>query len=50
MAKILSRHSTSEGTVVWSRCDCGRLHMVLVPYDTARRPLTAGTCPACAAG
>ncbi|WP_078856895.1 hypothetical protein [Streptomyces sp. NBRC 109706] len=27
----LSRHNTSEGTVRWSRCACGRLRMTLTP-------------------
>ncbi|WP_173390667.1 hypothetical protein [Actinomadura litoris] len=39
----LSRHVTSEGTVIWSRCACGRLRMDLVPHGSAPR-LTAGPC------
>ncbi|WP_158581633.1 hypothetical protein [Actinomadura spongiicola] len=42
----LSRHHTSEGVVVWTRCGCGRLRMDLVPTGGAR-PLTAGPCPHC---
>ncbi len=48
---IVSRHTTSEGVVVWSRCACGRLQMVLVPYGAGRRGIAAGghdfQCPRC---
>ncbi|MFE2180989.1 hypothetical protein [Streptomyces sp. NPDC059455] len=48
---IVSRHNTSEGVVVWSRCACGRLQMVLIPYGTGGKGLTAGghgfQCPRC---
>ncbi|UED88806.1 hypothetical protein [Streptomyces profundus] len=61
-ATELSRHATSEGTVSWSRCACGRLRMALTPQapaapaapaaPTASGPtLTAGArtpgCPLC---
>lgn len=39
---IVSRHTTSEGVVVWSRCACGRLQMVLVPYGIDGKGLAAG--------
>ncbi|MEU1668139.1 hypothetical protein ABZ547_32100 [Streptomyces sparsogenes] len=39
---IVSRHTTSEGIVVWSRCACGRLQMVLVPHGSDGRGLAAG--------
>ncbi|MEU1791640.1 hypothetical protein ABZ553_38360 [Streptomyces sparsogenes] len=39
---IVSRHTTSEGVVVWSRCACGRLQMVLVPLGSDGRALAAG--------
>ncbi|GAA4242229.1 hypothetical protein GCM10022254_74490 [Actinomadura meridiana] len=42
----LSRHLTSDGIVVWTRCACGRLRMDLVP-NGGGRPLTAGPCPRC---
>jgi hypothetical protein len=46
--KIVSRHATSAGIVVWRRCHCGRLRMTLVPYDDDGRRLTAGgRCPDC---
>lgn len=49
----ISRHTTSDGVVVWSRCGCGRLQMVLVPYDADGARLTAAArarpCPRCAA-
>ncbi|MEU6573524.1 hypothetical protein [Streptomyces sp. NPDC046805] len=48
---IVSRHITSEGVVVWSRCACGRLRMTLVPYGTDGKGLAAGghanQCPRC---
>ncbi|MBB5934959.1 hypothetical protein [Streptomyces zagrosensis] len=48
---IVSQHTTSEGLVVWSRCGCGRLQMVLVPNGSNGRGLTAGghdvQCPHC---
>ncbi|MGH3313591.1 MAG: hypothetical protein ACRDP3_23905 [Streptomyces sp.] len=48
---IVSRHATSEGVVVWSRCVCGRLQMVLVPIGIGGRGLAAGghdiQCPHC---
>ncbi|WP_212910389.1 hypothetical protein [Streptomyces sp. TS71-3] len=48
---VVSRHTTSEGVVVWSRCACGRLQMALVPYGTDGRALVAGRhdirCPRC---
>jgi hypothetical protein len=25
--EVVSRHVTSEGTIVWSRCACGRLQV-----------------------
>ncbi|TDC27451.1 hypothetical protein E1265_01855 [Streptomyces sp. 8K308] len=47
----LSSHTTSEGTVVWLRCGCGRLRMVFTPDSPADRPTTAGGrtrgCPYC---
>jgi hypothetical protein len=42
--QILSRHVTSEGTLTWSRCACGRLQahreasLVLRATSTRRRP------------
>lgn len=48
---IVSRHTTSEGIVVWIRCACGRLRMTLVPYSTDGKALAAGghdvQCPHC---
>ncbi|QXJ20593.1 hypothetical protein AGRA3207_001330 [Actinomadura graeca] len=44
--RTLSRHLTSEGVVVWSRCACGRLRMDLVPH-AAGRPISAGPCARC---
>lgn len=48
---IVSRHITSEGVVLWSRCACGRLQMALVPYVIDDKGLTAGghviQCPHC---
>lgn len=48
---IVSQHTTSEGIVVWSRCACGRLQMVLVPYGIDGKGLAAGghdiQCPHC---
>ncbi|WP_433336308.1 hypothetical protein [Spirillospora sp. CA-294931] len=48
--RMLSKHTTSEGVVVWSRCACGRLRMDLVPYGADGRRLAAGggRCPRCA--
>ncbi|WP_049578047.1 hypothetical protein [Streptomyces sp. SBT349] len=45
----VSRHTTSEGTVVWSRCPaCGRLRMVLAPDDPRTPPSVSGTAtPGC---
>ncbi|WP_171064023.1 hypothetical protein [Actinomadura soli] len=43
----LSRHLTSDGIVVWTRCACGRLRMDLVPLGGGRG-LVAGPCPHCA--
>ncbi|MFC5754137.1 hypothetical protein [Actinomadura rugatobispora] len=50
--KIVSRHATSDGIVVWSRCACGRLRMTLIPYDPSpcgqeRRLTAGGRCPEC---
>lgn len=45
---LLSRHTTSEGVVVWSRCACGRLRMDLVPYTPGTERLSASSCPRCA--
>ncbi|GAA0559510.1 MULTISPECIES: hypothetical protein [Actinomadura] len=45
----LSRHVTSEGIVVWTRCACGRLRMDLLP-TAGGAPLTAGPCPRCHTG
>ncbi|MEU9020901.1 hypothetical protein [Actinomadura sp. NPDC048394] len=42
--RILSRHLTSDGVVVWSRCACGRLRMDLVPA-AGGAGLGAGPCP-----
>lgn len=28
--RVVSRHATSNGTVVYARCDCGRLSVWLV--------------------
>ncbi|WP_433462757.1 hypothetical protein [Spirillospora sp. CA-128828] len=43
---LVSRHLTSDGIVVWTRCACGRLRMDLVP--TGGGPgLVAGPCPHC---
>ncbi|EFL27168.1 hypothetical protein SSOG_06882 [Streptomyces himastatinicus ATCC 53653] len=39
---IVSRHTTTEGVVVWSRCACGRLRMRLVPYGIDGKALAAG--------
>ncbi|WP_181763769.1 hypothetical protein [Streptomyces albidus (ex Kaewkla and Franco 2022)] len=48
---IVSLHTTSEGVVVWSRCSCGRLQMVLVPSGFDGKGLAAGghdiQCPHC---
>ncbi|WP_165978549.1 hypothetical protein [Actinomadura darangshiensis] len=44
---LVSRHLTSDGLVVWTRCACGRLRMDLVPADGGRG-LVAGPCPHCA--
>ncbi|QKW37640.1 hypothetical protein HUT06_29525 [Actinomadura sp. NAK00032] len=46
---LVSRHLTSEGVVLWTRCSCGRLRMDLVPHGDAPR-LTAGPCPHAAGG
>jgi hypothetical protein len=41
--QVVSRHVTSEGTITWSRCACGRLQvhrgsaLVLRSTGTARR-------------
>ncbi|MGP3967458.1 hypothetical protein [Streptomyces sp. 6N223] len=50
----ISRHRTSRGTVVWSRCSCGRLRMAYSPTSLTspdERPLVAGGrtpgCPDC---
>lgn len=47
----ISRHVTSEGTVLWLRCTCGRLRMVSVPDSPLGTPLVAGGrtpgCPDC---
>ncbi|MDT0316944.1 hypothetical protein [Streptomyces millisiae] len=47
----LSRHATSEGTVMWFRCGCGRLRMVSTPDSPTARPMAAGGrtpgCPEC---
>lgn len=52
MRTIVSRHSTSEGVVVWSRGPCGHLQMVLIPYGGDTTGLTAKgrtvPCPVCA--
>lgn len=37
---IISRHTTSQGVVTWSRCVCGRLQMSMTSYDG--KTLTAG--------
>ena len=39
---IVSQHTTSDGVVVWSRCACGRLQMVLAPYRVDGKRLAAG--------
>ncbi|MGW2331739.1 hypothetical protein ACWC5C_39145 [Streptomyces sp. NPDC001700] len=48
---IVSRHTTSEGVVVWTRCGCGRLQMALIPYGARGKGLAAGghdrQCPRC---
>jgi hypothetical protein len=42
--QVVSRHVTSEGTITWSRCACGRLQvhrgsaLVLRSTGTARPP------------
>lgn len=41
---VVSRHVTSDGVVIWTRCACGRLRMDLIPEGRAPR-LTAGPCP-----
>ncbi|WP_165967030.1 hypothetical protein [Actinomadura sp. 7K507] len=46
---LVSRHLTSDGVVVWTRCACGRLRMDLVP-NAGGTPLTAGPCTRCASG
>ncbi|MDL4774891.1 MULTISPECIES: hypothetical protein [Thermomonosporaceae] len=38
---LISRHTTSDGVVVWSRCACGRLRMVRVPYSADGERLSA---------
>lgn len=47
----VSRHPTSSGTVVWSRCTCGRLQALLSPDVPTAGPLVAGGrtpgCPDC---
>ncbi|WP_165959183.1 hypothetical protein [Actinomadura sp. KC345] len=44
---VVSRHLTSDGVVVWTRCACGRLRMDLIPHEGGAS-LTAGPCPHCA--
>ncbi len=49
---VVSRHRTSTGTVVYARCECGRLSMWFEPTGlAARRPelrLMAGSTAAAA--
>ncbi|WP_169806830.1 hypothetical protein [Actinomadura macra] len=45
-SRTLSRHLTSDGVVVWSRCACGRLRMDLVPRGGGK-PISAGPCARC---
>lgn len=43
-AAVVSRHPTTEGTVVYARCACGRLRVWLAPASGARpRLLVPGT-------
>ncbi|MCD0447276.1 hypothetical protein LO763_27040 [Glycomyces sp. A-F 0318] len=35
---VVSRHRTSTGTVVYARCECGRLSMWFEPAGAARGP------------
>jgi hypothetical protein len=35
--RVVSRHRTSSGTVVYARCECGRLSMWLEPSALAER-------------
>ncbi|MFD7509830.1 hypothetical protein ACFV5N_10870 [Streptomyces sp. NPDC059853] len=39
---VISRHLTSEGTVVWTRDAEGRPRMTLYPHTPGARPVTAG--------
>ncbi|MFD7312772.1 hypothetical protein [Streptomyces sp. NPDC059883] len=42
ISTVVSRHTTSEGVVVWTRCACGRLQMVLRPHGIDHKGLAAG--------
>jgi len=49
---VVSRHNTSEGVVLWVRCNrCAALRMHLLPAIGGDVALTAGhhedTCPTC---
>lgn len=49
---VLSRHTTSDGIVVWVRCDrCLRASMLLRPLAPSGTPIAAGhheyRCPQC---
>jgi hypothetical protein len=42
-ATVLSRHSTSQGVVVWVRCACGALNARFRPYgDRLERVVASG--------
>lgn len=44
--RVISRHITSEGLVVYSRCGCGALHMQLIDEPA----LVASSTPAVSQG
>lgn len=39
---VVSRHRTSTGTVVYARCDCGRLTMWFEAVEVIRMPARLG--------
>lgn len=39
---VVSQHRTSQGTVVYTRCECGVLQMRLVRPDTGERLVAQG--------
>jgi hypothetical protein len=38
---VLSRHTTSTGTLVWTRCACGALQARFHPYGTRTEEVVA---------